>query len=300
MTTFDSRTTVDEVLAGLDLSGHCILLTGCASGIGLETMRALAARGAHIVGTARDEGRAAGACAKVSGRTTPIACDQDDFASVARAVVNIRALGLRFDAIIANAGIMATPEPQAKYGVEQQMRVNHLAHMLLVTRIADLLKDGSGRLVMVSSSAAKRWAPPEGVNFANLDGQAGYKPFPFYGQSKLANTGFAWTMAERLAPRGVTANAIHPGVIASTDLPRSLPGWMKLLLPAARLFGKSIPQGAATQCHAAVHPEMAGVTGRFYADCRPGETHARASDPAFRDKLWAVSQDILARHAPAA
>jgi WW domain-containing oxidoreductase len=300
MQAFTKRSTADEVLEDLDLSGKHYLLTGCAAGIGLETLRSLAAHGAHVVGTARSLARAKAACDRVAGHTTPIACDQDDFASVSAAVRDIQALKIKFDAIIANAGIMAPRQPDVRYGVESQFRVNHLAHMLLVTRLSELLCEGSGRLVMVSSSAAQSFAPKQGVLFDNLDAHQGYKRFVFYGQSKLANLAFAKSMAERLQSRGISANALHPGVIVSTDLMRSLGSVPRLLLPLANLFSKSIPQGAATTCYVAAHPAVAGKTAGFYADCQPAKPNPHADDASFRQRLWDVSAGILARHAPAA
>jgi WW domain-containing oxidoreductase len=299
MQEFTKRSTADEVLAGLDLSGKHYLLTGCATGIGFETLRSLAAHGAHVVATARSRERAQAACARVTGETTPIACDQDDFASVAAAVKEIKALGLEFDAIIANAGIMAPKEPNVRYGVESQFRVNHLSHMLLVTRLSEQLREGSGRLLMVSSSAAQSFAPKSGILFDNLDGRRGYRPFTFYGQSKLANLTFAKSMAERLQSRRITSNALHPGVIVSTDLSRSMGGVTRALLPLVAFFSKTIPQGAATTCFLAAHPAMAGKTGGFYADCRPAKPNAHADDQAFRQRLWDVSATILAENAPA-
>ena len=297
---FGARSTADEVLAGLDLSGRLYLVTGCASGIGFETMRALAARGAHVVGTARSRARAEAACARVPGRTTPVACDQDDFASVAGAVVTLREMDVGFDAIIANAGIMAPPTPDLRYEIESQFRVNHLSHMLLVTRLADRLREGTGRLVMVSSSAAQSLAPRAGIVFDNLDARRSYRPLTFYGQSKLANLAFAKLMAPRLRERGVIANAIHPGVIVSTELARSLPRPVRrLALPLVGLFSKSIAQGAATQCYVATHPDLDQATGQFYADCRPAKANPHADDPVFQTRLWTISEGLLARHAPA-
>jgi WW domain-containing oxidoreductase len=300
MQTFTKHATADEVLADLDLSGQHFLLTGCAAGIGLETLRSLAAHGAHVVGTARSLARAKAACDGVAGQTTPIACDQDDFASVVAAVKDIRALGLKFDAIIGNAGIMAPRQPNVRYGVESQFRVNHLAHMLLITRLSELLREGSGRLVMVSSSAAQSFAPKQGLLFDNLDAHQGYKPFVFYGQSKLANLAFAKSMAEQLQSRGVTANALHPGVIVSTDLTRSMGSVARAFLPLVNLFSKSIPQGAATTCYVAAHPAVAGKTAGFYVDCQPAKPNPHADDATFRQRLWDVSAAILAQHAPAA
>ena len=300
MQTFTKYSSADEVLADLDLSGKRYLVTGCAAGIGFETMRSLAARGAHVIGTARSLERAKSACDRVPGRTTPIACDQDDFASVAAAVRDIHALKVKFDAIIGNAGVMAPREPQVRYGIESQFRINHLSHMLLVTRLTDVLYEGSGRVVMVSSSAAQSFAPKEGVMFDNLDAHRGYKPFKFYGQSKLANLAFAKSMAETLQARGITANALHPGVIVSTDLMRSMGAVSRFLMPIANLFSKTIAQGAATTVYVAAHPAMAGKTGGFYADCQPYKPNPHADDAAFRQKLWDVSAALLASQAPPA
>jgi len=299
MPALTKHSTADDVLAGLDLSGKNYLLTGCATGIGFETLRSLAAHGAHVVATARSLDRARAACDRVAGRTTAVCCDQDDFASVAAAVAAIKTLKLQFDAIIANAGIMGPKEPNVRYGVESQFRVNHLSHMLMITRLSGQLREGSGRLVMVSSSAAQSFAPRSGILFDNLDGSRGYRPFTFYGQSKLANLTFAKSMAERLQTRGITSNALHPGVIVSTDLARSMGPVMRAVLPIAALFSKSIPQGAATTCYLAAHPAMAGKTGGFYADCRPAKPNPHSDDPAFRQRLWDVSASILADNAPA-
>ncbi len=297
-TRFDKRSTAEQVLAGLDLTGRVFLVTGCASGIGFETMRALAGRGGHVIGTGRTLQRAAEACGRVAGPTTPVACDQEDFAAVAAAAVVVRQLGLTLDAIIGNAGIFLPKTAAPRYGVESQFRVNHLSHMLLVTRLADLLREGTGRLVMVSSSAAQSFAPKEGVAFDNLDAHLGYKATRFYGQSKLANLTFAKSMAGRLRGRGVCANALHPGVIFSTGIGRGLGPVGQAGMRVAGLFTKSIAAGAATQCLLAAHPGLAGVSGGFYADCQPAKANPLSDDVGFQERLWSVSEGILAEHAP--
>lgn len=295
---FGKKATADEVLAQLDLAGRTILVTGCATGIGFETVRALAARGAHVIGTARSRARAADALAKVPGHTTPIACDQDDFASVAAAVEAVAQIGVRLDAVIANAGILAPPTPQLRYGVESQFRVNHLSHMLLVTRLLPQMVEGTGRVVVVSSSAAQSMTPAGGIDFDNLDAHAGYRPMRFYGQSKLANLTFAKTLARRPEARGISVHAIHPGVIAYTAITRSASPLFRLAMPFAGLFSKSIAQGAATQCYVATHPDLDGSTGGFYADCRPLRPNPKADVTSFQDRLWDVSEQILRRNAP--
>ncbi|WP_157217571.1 SDR family NAD(P)-dependent oxidoreductase [Flavisphingomonas formosensis] len=295
---FGKRSTADEVLDGLDLGGKTILVTGCAAGIGLETARALAARGAHVIGTGRSEARVSGVARHIAGQFTPIVCDQEDFASVVSAAERVTALGVSLDAIIANAGIVGPDEPTIRYGVEDMFRVNHLSHMLLIDRVCELLREDGGRVVIVSSAAAQALAPREGILFDDLDGQRTYGRFRFYGQSKLANLTYAKALAKRLRPRGITVNALHPGFIASTDLMREPGLLLRLLMPLSLAISKTIPQGAATQCYLAVHPDCEGITGRFYADCRPAKANPLADEPGFQERLWTVSERILAQYAP--
>lgn len=289
---FNKRSTADQVLAGLDLSGQTILVTGCNAGLGQETIRALAARGAHVVGLARSLEAAAAACAKAPGATTPVACDLADGGSVARAVETVAALGRPLDAIIANAGIMALAKLAVRDGVELQFLVNHIGHFQLVTGLLDKVR-GGGRIVMVSSAAVS-FAPREGIMFDNLDGARFYKPGLFYGQSKLANALFAKELARR-AGRGIVANALHPGVIASTSLGRNLGGPMGVLFPLMGRLTKTIAQGAATQTLLAAHPDVAGATGEFWADCQPAKPPPLMADAALAARLWDVSEEIVAR-----
>src|SRR6266481_2427068 len=210
------RSTANQVLAGIDLTGKCILVTGCNSGIGFETISALAANGARVIGLARSWTRAKDACAKVGPRTIPIACDLADLDSVGAAAKAIRDLQVPLDAIIANAGIGSPSTLQTRYGVELQFLVNHIGHFSLVNQLTDLVRDGTGRIVIVSSSAGVNQAPAEGIMFDNLDGHRFYKPFTFYGQSKLANALFAKELARRLSARGIAVNSIHPGATRGT------------------------------------------------------------------------------------
>jgi len=295
---FGRRSTANEVLDGVDLTGRTMVVTGCAAGIGLETARALAARGAHVIGTGRTKMRAAEAAPHVEGRFTPVACDQDDFASVSAAAETIAALGAPIDAIIANAGIVGPDEPVVRYGVEGMFRVNHLSHMLLIDRLCEQLRDDGGRVVVVSSTAAQALAPRKGVLFDDLDGRDGYGRFRFYGQSKLANLTYAKTLAKRLKTRGITVNALHPGFIASTELMREPGPLMRLARPLMLAFSKTIQQGAATQCYLAAHPACEGVTGRFYVNCRPARSNPIADQSGFQERLWNVSERILAQYAP--
>jgi NAD(P)-dependent dehydrogenase (short-subunit alcohol dehydrogenase family) len=159
---FGARSTADQVLAGVDLTRKRILVTGCNSGIGFETMNALAANGAHVIGLARTGDSAQAACNSAGSSSTPIACDLTDLESVEAAADSILRLPGPLDAVIANAGIANLPTLQTRYGVELQFLVNHIAHFALVNRLVDSLRSGSGRIVIVSSDASITQAPAEG------------------------------------------------------------------------------------------------------------------------------------------
>lgn len=291
---FGYSSTAEEVTAGLSLAGRHILVTGCNSGLGLETLRVLALRGAHVIAAARTLEKAQAACASVSGHATPVACELTDPASIARCASGVRASGAALDAIICNAGIMAPRQLQQVHGYELQFFANHLGHFMLVTSLLDALAP-QGRIVMLSSRAHYR-APRGGIEFDNLSGARSYRPFTAYGQSKMANLLFARELARRLGTGGRVACAVHPGVIA-TQLGRHMAGAAATLFfgVGSLLFLKSIPQGAATQCFAAVHPRAAALSGAYLADCRPARARADAEDPALARRLWEVSEQIIAR-----
>ena len=295
---FGARSTADQVLAGIDLSGKRIVVTGCNSGIGLETMSALAANGAQVMGLARSAADAESACRAAGPSCTPVACDLADLGSVAAAAGAIRALNPSLDAIVANAGIANLPLLQTKYGVEMQFLVNHIGHFALVNQIHDLVRNGTGRIVIVSSSAGIRQAPAEGIMFDNLDGRRFYEPPAFYGQSKLANALFAKELSRRLKPRGIAVNSLHPGATRGTALNRSLTLPLRIALSAARWFMKSAPQGAATQALLAAHPSVGGISGEYWTNCRIAAGSPLLGDAGLAERLWRVSEDIAALHGP--
>ena len=289
---FGYGSTAEDVTAGLDLSGRTILLTGCNSGIGKETLRVLAKRGAHVIAAARTVEKSQAACDDVGGETTPVACELSDPASVQACAAQVIALGRPLDAIICNAGIMALPTLNQKFGYELQFFTNHIGHFILVTSLLDSLAD-KGRVVMVSSDA-HNGAPKEGIQFDNLTGEREYGAWPNYGQSKLANLLFANHLAKRLEGSGKTANALHPGVI-HTNLARSMnPIARGALALAAPLVLKSTGEGAATQCYLAVHPSVDGVAGKYFSDCNVGKSSSRGRDAEMAAKLWEVSEEIVA------
>jgi NAD(P)-dependent dehydrogenase (short-subunit alcohol dehydrogenase family) len=293
---FGYGSTTEDVTAGLSLNGKTYLLTGCNSGLGLETLRVLTLRGGSVIAAARTLEKARLACASVSGRTTPVACELAEPGSVRACVATVKAVNVPIDGIICNAGIMALPKLNQAYGYELQFFTNHIGHFILVTGLIDALA-GDARVTMLSSGLHKS-APKGGIEFDNLTGEKGYSAWRAYGQSKMANLLFAKELARRFGGTARVANALHPGVIFDTNLQRSM-NVPRIVLDAAAglsnlLVLKSIPQGAATQCYVATNPALAAVSGQYFADCNIAKPRADAEDPALAKRLWDVSEKIAA------
>lgn len=290
---FGAASTAEQVTAGRELAGKTFLLTGASSGIGLETLRVLHLRGARVLAAARTVDKARAAIAACAPGAVPVACELSEPASVRACVEAVQRDGGELAGIIANAGIMALPTLTVRHGLELQFLTNHLGHFMLVTGLLDQLAP-DGRVVVVSSTAHRR-APREGIDFDNLAGERGYTPWGAYGRSKLANLLFAKELARRLAGSGRTANAIHPGVIA-TNLTRSMGAAVGALWGVVSpVLLKSIPQGAATQCYVACHPAVAGVSGAYFRNCNVARPSALGEDPALAARLWAESERLVAQ-----
>jgi len=292
-TPFGARSTADQVLAGIDLTRKRIVVTGCNSGIGFETMKALVANGAHVVGLARTRDSARAACDAAGPSATPIACDLTDLESVDAAADSIHRLPGQLDAVIANAGVANLPTLQTCYGIELQFLVNHIAHFALVNRLADLVRSGTGRIAIVSSEASIKQAPAEGVMFDNLDGQRFYDPFAFYGQATLAAALYAKELSRRLHARGVSVNSLHPGSTRGTGFDRYRNPTRRLGHRVARLFMKSPAQGAATQILLAASPRVAGITGEYWSDCQIARGNPLLTDAGLARRLWEASERIV-------
>ncbi len=284
---FGFESTAEQVTEGSDLTGKTWLVTGSNSGLGLESARILASRGAHIIAAARTEAKAAGALADLGIEGTPVACELSDLSSVSAAVAAVVATGRTLDGILANAGIMALPTLQQKDGIELQLYTNHIGHFALVTGLIDQLS-ADGRVVILSSGA-HFYARESGLELDNVSGERDYHPWRMYGRSKLANIMFASALARRFEGTGRTANSLHPGVI-QTNLARHV-------VNAEAMFStmtlKTIPQGAATQCYVAVHPDNAAVSGKYFADCALKEPAAVAYDEAQAEALWEWSESVI-------
>ncbi|MCB1141354.1 MAG: SDR family oxidoreductase [Leptospiraceae bacterium] len=289
---FGYSSTAEEVTEGIDLTGKNILITGCNSGLGKESARVLALRGATIFGTARTKEKAESTATELKiERFHGFACELSDPRSVRNCVEEVKATGHKIDVLMCNAGIMALPNLEESHGFELQFFTNHIGHFILVIGLLGSLSE-NGRVVMLSSSAHKM-APNGGIEFDNLDGKKGYQPWKAYGQSKIANLLFAKELAIRFKGTGKTAYAVHPGVI-QTNLSRHMASISNTIFSlAGPVFLKSIEEGAATQCYVATSPNIENLSGSYFADCNVSGTRREANDKNLSKKLFDVSLEII-------
>ncbi|APA90068.1 SDR family NAD(P)-dependent oxidoreductase (plasmid) [Paraburkholderia sprentiae WSM5005] len=314
---FGAKSTADEVLSGVDLKGKRFLVSGASSGIGIETARSLVAHGASVVGAVRELAKAERAVASVrdaalqsGGSLELIEINLASLKSVRACADKLLTDGRPFDAIIANAGIMATPFGRTVDGFELQFGTNHLGHFALVTRIEPLLVD-NGRLVVLSSQAHR--VADVDLNDPNFEQQA-YDPFVAYGRSKTANALFAVEFDRRHRDRGVRAASVMPGN-SLTALPRhfsqeDLQGLFETVGNARAEAGlpppvlKEIPQAAATSVWAAVVADQAEIGGRYLEDCAIAPitdvanafadgARAYLLDAEKASQLWAKSEQLV-------
>jgi NAD(P)-dependent dehydrogenase (short-subunit alcohol dehydrogenase family) len=278
VSTFGAKSTAEEVTEGLDLSGKTAVVTGCNSGIGFETMRVLALRGAHVIGTARTRDKALEACSKVKGRATPAVLELTDFASVIACAESIHALTPRIDMLILNAGVVVGRLEQV-YGLEKHFVVNHLGHFLLTSRVLELVKAAPQGRVVTVGSGTHREAPRGGIQFDALSGK-GWEGWGYH-HSKLANGLFSLELAKRLKGTRATSNCLTPGPVR-TNIRRNIKA-------TAGPEAKSPAQGAATQCYVATSPQLAKVSGEYFKDCNPAPQSAYQQDAAMAARLWEVS-----------
>jgi NAD(P)-dependent dehydrogenase (short-subunit alcohol dehydrogenase family) len=320
---FGETSTTDEVLAGVNLKGKRVLVTGVSAGLGVETARSLAAHGAQVVGTARDLKKADAATDQVKtdaaangGGFELAACDLASLKSVRACADGLLKKGELFDAIIANAGVMATPFGHTEDGFETQFGTNHLGHFVLVNRITPLLRLG-GRLINLSSA---------GHRFANVDLQdpnferTPYDPWVAYGRSKTANILFAVAFDARHRDRGIRAAAVHPGGI-QTELSRHLDASQlqaaidrinrESAEEGAQPFKyKTIPQGAATSVWAGFVAAAEEIGGRYCENCHVSQivsddksisvnsegVRGYALDRKAAEALWNKSEELVGEH----
>lgn len=289
--TFGFNNTAEEVTKGIDLSGQTWLITGSNSGLGLESARVMALRGAHIIAAARTRTKAENALRDLDISGTPVACELSDLDSVRAAVKTIRELGKPLNGILANAGIMALPTLKQKESIELQFYTNHVGHFVLVNGLIDILSQ-KGRVVMLSSGA-HYYAMDSGLELDNLSGESNYDAWRMYGRSKLANILYANALNKRLKGTDRTANSVHPGVII-TNLARHIenPEAMYDSLKD-RITLKTVEQGAATQCYVATNPSLDGVGGKYFSDSQITSPAAVAQSEDLAEALWEITERLI-------
>lgn len=328
-TSFDRTSTTDQVLAGIDLTGTRVVITGAASGLGLESARALAAHGASITAVARSRERADGAVERIGelvpgADVEPGVADLGDLSSIRSFTDDFLARHDTLDVLMNNAGVMACPFGRTVDGFETQFGTNHLGHFLLTARLMPaVLAAPRPRVVTLSSAGHSRSdVDLEDPNFEST----GYSPWLAYGRAKTANALFAREVANRYGDRGVLSYSVHPGGIV-TDLGRHLTEELidEMLTNAVRrsddaaarssgpdrsgeqprgLQFKPVEAGAATQVWAATSqdPDLLGHNGAYLADCGPGVLGADPGTNGFAaylldddtaSALWELSEALV-------
>ncbi len=273
-----------------DLDGRTICITGANTGIGRDTARALARRGARLILVNRSRERSAEVIADLDGMgadSTFVACDLADLDSVRTAADTVLGLDEPIHVLVNNAGV-AGQRGETAQGFELAFGINHLGHFLFTGLLLDRLRaSGPARVVCVSSDSHYQ---PKGIDFDAVQRPTkSVTGMPEYGVSKLANVLFAQELARREDPAVLTTYALHPGVIAS-DIWRRIPWPVR---PIMTRFMKSTEEGAETSVHCATAPALAGESGRFYADSAP-KAPSEVATPALAAELWERSEAWVA------
>lgn len=305
---FGADTTADQVLDGIDLTGVVVLITGASSGLGAESARAMAARGAVVVMTARQVEKARQIAEGIRRDTgndevSVMALELVDIDSVRAFAADFAERHPRLDILLNNAGVMACPLARTAAGYEMQFATNHLGHFALTEALLPALRAAAPARIVAVSSAGHRLSP---VLFDDIHFQSTqYDKWTAYGQAKTANILHAVELDRQLRDDGVRALAIHPGAIV-TELGRHLQrdalATLSARSPGGKLQFKSVEAGAATQVFAATAPELDGQGGVYLEDCAiaavndgDGNRGVRsyAVDPENAARLWRVSQALL-------
>ncbi|MFF5056461.1 SDR family NAD(P)-dependent oxidoreductase [Micromonospora sp. NPDC000663] len=278
--------------------GRVAVVTGANTGLGFETARRLAERGASVVLAVRDTEKGKQAAARMSGDVSVQELDLTSLESVRAAAADLRAAHPRIDLLINNAGVMYTPKQTTRDGFEMQFGTNHLGHFALTGLLLDLLLPVPGSRVVTVSSVGHRIRAA--IHFDDLQWERSYSRVGAYGQSKLANLMFTYELQRRLAPHGTTvAVAAHPG-ISNTELVRNAPAAVRAPITwLAPVITQPAAAGALPTLRAATDPSALG--GQYYGPDGLGETRGypklvtsspESHDLTVQQRLWAVSEDL--------
>ncbi|XP_030623119.1 retinol dehydrogenase 12 [Chanos chanos] len=276
------------------LDGKTVIITGANTGIGKETARDLAKRGARIIMACRDLEKAEMARREIledSGNQNVVVSklDLSDTKSVREFADFINREERQVNILINNAGIMMCPYSKTADGFEMQFGVNHLGHFLLTYLLLDLIKKSAPARIVNVASVAHTWGD---IRLDDINSEKSYHPRRAYGQSKLANILWTRSLARRLQGTGVTVYSLHPGVVQS-ELWRNLSRPIQVAVKVFSPFTKTSVQGAQTSIYCAVEPQLEKESGGYYSDCAPARCSQAARDDDMAQKLWELSCKML-------
>jgi len=279
------------------MQGKTVLVTGGTNGIGLVTARELARMGAQVTILSRNAEKCAAVAASIRTATgNPvefIAADLSNLAGIMQAAATFKQRHTHLHVLVNNAGAMFARRQLTSDGYEITFALNHLSYFLLTILLLDILKASApARIVNVSSDAHEGAT----VDFDDLQGEKHFTGMRAYGQSKLANILFTYELARRLKGSGVTVNALHPGFIA-TGFARNNGIFYNLGMKVIGFFIRKPDQGAQTSIYLASSPEVEGVSGKYFVDCKAVDSSPLSHDRAMAEKLWQVSLELTGKAA---
>src|ERR1700677_320496 len=278
------------------MAGMSVLVTGGTGGIGKATATGLAALGARVGITGRDQARTEAAAAGIRAAAgSPVvdafAADLSVQAGVRRLAAQVLETYPRLDVLVNNAGGFWAHRHVTADGLEHTFALNHLAPFLLTSLLLDrLTASAPARIVTVSSGAHARAR----IDFDDLQGERSYSGQRAYSQSKLANVMFTYELARRLDGTGVTATVLHPGVVRTSFGTEDQAAYLAAVIGVARLFIKTPAEGASTPVYLASSPQVEGITGRYFVNRKPKTSSKASYDTAAAARLWQVSADLTA------
>ncbi len=278
------------------IKGKTVLITGATSGIGLVTARELARLGGQVTIVSRNAEKCAAVANQIKNQTgnpvEAIPADLSTLAGIMQAAADFKLHHTHLHVLINNAGAVFVRRLLTVDGYEMTFALNHLNYFLLTNLLLDILKaSASARIINIASRAHLNAK----INFEDLQGSKRYRGFEAYGQSKLANVLFTYELARRLEKTGVTVNAVHPGYVATGFARNNGPIFNFGNGLAASIFGRTSERGAETSIFLATSPEVEGVSGKYFVDCRPVQSSPASYDRTTAEKLWQVSLELTAK-----
>jgi NAD(P)-dependent dehydrogenase (short-subunit alcohol dehydrogenase family) len=277
------------------MKGKIVMITGANSGIGKETARMLAERGATIIMLCRNKERGEAALQELKEKTHSsnielIIADLAKPDSIHEAVDQFKEKYNKLHILINNAGLTLSKKKITSLGYEMTFAVNYLGHFLLTQLLLDTLKESSpSRIINVSSNMHKF----ANLKFDDINLKSHYNGILAYSNSKLANLLFTYELARGLEGTGVTVNALHPGFVRTNFGKRGRSKFLKLLFKIARLFAISVKKGAKTSIYLAGSPEVDGVTGKYFVKCKPVKSSNASYNLESQKRLWELSEHLF-------